>query len=107
MQPFITSVESSTVELEAPRADVQGPPIGKRIRLAGAVLGAGLFVGMAALTIAFSGTAAQATSAGAGGLILGGAGDTKTQTTAPSTVSIPSASPTMKSSPWRGGWSGR
>jgi hypothetical protein len=103
MQTFITGVKSPTVGVEAPREHVQGSPIGKRIRLAAAVLGGGLFVGMAALTLAFSGNEAQATSAGAGGPIAGGAGETITQTTAPSTLAIPRASPTLKSAPWMGG----
>jgi hypothetical protein len=113
MQTFITSVKSPTVGVAAPRGDVQGSPIGKRVRLGAAVLGAGLLVGMAALTLACSGNEAQAmgapppTSGSADVPIAGGAGSTITQTPAPSTPAIASASPTAKADPWKGGWSGR
>lgn len=71
--------------------------IGTVVKTALAVLGVAVIAGMAALTIALS-TGHQARADNK----FGGAGDTVTQSAAPTTIETASAAPAVKATPWGG-----
>jgi hypothetical protein len=66
-----------------------------RLRMLSAIVGAAVVVAMAALTVAFGGHEAHAK------VNIGGAGDTSTVTTPPSTPSISMAAPGHKAKGWK------
>lgn len=94
--------------------------IGKCLKIGAAMVGAGFFVGMAGLTVAFGGNEAYATgptpppteppsatlgatvTGGAAATVVGGAGATTIQSTAPSTLATVMASPTVFATPFVG-----
>ena len=63
-----------------------------RMKTVVAIVGGFVVVGMGVLTVVVGGTEAHAK-------VLGGSGDTVTQTTPPTTPAIGSASPTVKARP--------
>lgn len=63
-----------------------------RVKSVVAVIGGFVVVGMGVLTVAVGGSEAHAK-------VIGGSGDTVTQTTPPSTPAIASATPTLKAPP--------
>ena len=63
-----------------------------RVKTVVAVIGGFVVVGMGVLTVAFGGTEAHAK-------VIGGSGETVTQTTPPSTPAVASASPVVKAPP--------
>ena len=63
-----------------------------RVKTVVAIIGGFVVVGMGVLTVAVGGTEAHAK-------VIGGSGDTVTQTTPPSTPAIASATPTVKAPP--------
>lgn len=63
-----------------------------RVKAVVAVIGGLVVVAMGMLTVTFGGTQAHAK-------VIGGSGETVTQTTPPSTPAIASASPTLKAPP--------
>jgi hypothetical protein len=69
--------------------------IGDRVKVATAVVGAGVVVTMGALTVVFGGDEARAT-----GPRLGGAGSTVTQSTAPTTILTSVATPALTTKMW-------
>ena len=73
-----------------------------RVKVVAAAIGAGVVVTMGALTVALSGTQAHAGTAK-----IGGAGNTITETTPPSTPPVKMAVPALKAHKWHGGdWPG-
>jgi len=74
------------------------PGITARAKLLAAAIGAGVIIAMGALTVAFGGTQARALPF----FPLAGAGDTSTQTTAPTTLATPAATPPVKATPYIG-----
>ncbi|MDT5346566.1 MAG: hypothetical protein QOE52_5750 [Mycobacterium sp.] len=68
--------------------------IGTRSKVTAAAVGAGVVITMGALTVAISSTEAHATSPN-----IGGAGNTSTQTTPPSTPRMSMARPSITTDP--------
>jgi hypothetical protein len=69
--------------------------IGARVKVATAVVGTGVVVTMGALTVVFGGDEALAR-----GPHLGGAGSTVTQSTAPTSILTPVATPVLTTKMW-------